>query len=374
MQSPKRLPSSRDIRPQPSPNASTSSGRDSRAETSTGRLENVDFKDKSTSEEPEDEVFSSCRQSFIQKVPHRSLATQSTVISANNFARVPIVRKVAKKSTTYRESSRPDKRDARGGKVTETQASESSSKSAQVRSFRGWTSKGVKARKSYIDSWEEYLKEKNVEAAPDKAFKQFIPPSASNSFQVGVVLGLTDEANYGKYFLARVVAKKGYRIKVAHLFTRGTTTQWFCIDSAELKALEECDLRPELFSLPREMDRDILTFPTVLKNQLEKLKGDGQSQLANPSWFGRPPPSPDRNYFRVGHKLEAIDIRNPALLCPATIKKILPDGQMVKVAFDGFSSSLDQIVSFKDRNLFPVYWHEMTDDALESSGPLPEHG
>ena len=55
----------------------------------------------------------------------------------------------------------------------------------------------------------------------------------------------------------------------------------------------------------------------------------GRSELADSCWFGRPPPSPVRNHFRAGQKLEAIDIRNPALLCPATVKEILSDGSRV---------------------------------------------
>ena len=56
----------------------------------------------------------------------------------------------------------------------------------------------------------------------------------------------------------------------------------------------------------------------------------GVYPLADPKCFGRPPRSPNRNHFRVGQKLEAIDMRNPALLCPATIKEIYPDGKMVR--------------------------------------------
>ena len=133
--------------------------------------------------------------------------------------------------------------------------------------------KGGKEPKMYISNWDEYLREKKVEAAPDEAFKQFIPPPADNLFEIGTILGVVDKAMEGRCFLATVIAKKGYRIQVEHMLTNGSTKQWFCIDSDELKVLKAEDLKKDLFSIPEKFGRDIASFPCYLEKELGKRKG-----------------------------------------------------------------------------------------------------
>lgn len=38
--------------------------------------------------------------------------------------------------------------------------------------------------------------------------------------------------------------------------------------------------------------------------------------------FKREPQTPKRNFFEVGQKLEAVDRKNPHLICPATVGNV----------------------------------------------------
>ena len=63
---------------------------------------------------------------------------------------------------------------------------------------------------------------------------------------------------------------------------------------------------------------------------------------------------PPRNEFRVGHKLEAIDPKNPPLICPATVKEIKRDKLLI--AFDGWSYTSQFWCAYTSRDIFPAGW------------------
>ena len=54
---------------------------------------------------------------------------------------------------------------------------------------------------------------------------------------------------------------------------------------------------------------------------LSKLLQDSKDLMADKSFFKPVPPTPTKNQFEVGMKLEAIDRKNPFLIAPATIGK-----------------------------------------------------
>ena len=66
------------------------------------------------------------------------------------------------------------------------------------------------------------------------------------------------------------------------------------------------------------------------------------------------PPGP--NFFKVGHRLEAIDSEHPALICVASVAQV--QGFRILVHFDGFSRAHDFWENANSPNLFPVGWCE----------------
>ena len=197
---------------------------------------------------------------------------------------------VAKKSTTFRKnvpdemrgrisserlphcSQNDDQKRVLGGAVLEDVAGCRKLPPPMKRNSEGKRRAArSKEPKVYIHSWEEYLREKNVEAAPTKAFKQRIPPP-KNQFVLGTVLALKNDLAVGKFFLVQVGEKKGFRIKLQYVFTHDKAT-WRAIDSETIEALEPKDLKPANFSLPPGYTSDITRFPKKLEKKLTWFLG-----------------------------------------------------------------------------------------------------
>ena len=74
--------------------------------------------------------------------------------------------------------------------------------------------------------------------------------------------------------------------------------------------------------------------------------------MAPPQAFKPEPPTPAENYFKIGQKLEAVDKKNPHLICPATITDVKDD--QIYITFDGWSGAF--WCPYFDRDIFPVGW------------------
>lgn len=82
--------------------------------------------------------------------------------------------------------------------------------------------------------------------------------------------------------------------------------------------------------------------------------------------FQQEPPRPERNCFKVGMKLEAVDRKNPHFICPATVGGLR--GVEVLVTFDGWQGAFDYYCRFDSRDIFPVGWCSLTGDNLQPPG------
>ena len=78
------------------------------------------------------------------------------------------------------------------------------------------------------------------------------------------------------------------------------------------------------------------------------------------------PPSPAKNHFQPGMKLEAVDRKNPYLICPATVGEVR--GQEIFVMFDGWRGAFDYWCPFDSRDIFPVGWCALTKHSLQPPG------
>ncbi|VDM98487.1 unnamed protein product [Thelazia callipaeda] len=79
--------------------------------------------------------------------------------------------------------------------------------------------------------------------------------------------------------------------------------------------------------------------------------------------------------FAIGSKLEATDMCEPHLICPATIAS--HHGRLLRVKYDGWDESYDQLFDYRSANIFPIGWCEMHCyklEAPESSNMTPEYG
>ena len=72
------------------------------------------------------------------------------------------------------------------------------------------------------------------------------------------------------------------------------------------------------------------------------------------------------NAFKVGMKLEAVDLREPALICPATV--VETKGPILRIHFDGWDTGYDQYLDMDSLDIFPVGWCESVGHPLQPPG------
>lgn len=65
-------------------------------------------------------------------------------------------------------------------------------------------------------------------------------------------------------------------------------------------------------------------------------------------------------------KVEAVDRKNPFMICPATIGAV--KGDQIHVTFDGCCGAFDYSCKYDSRDIFPVGWCCLTGDVLQPTG------
>lgn len=69
-------------------------------------------------------------------------------------------------------------------------------------------------------------------------------------------------------------------------------------------------------------------------------------------------------------KLEAVDRKNPQLICPATVGAI--NGDKIHVTFDGWRGAFDYWCRYDSRDIFPVGWCQKSGHPLQPPGQKGE--
>jgi hypothetical protein len=119
---------------------------------------------------------------------------------------------------------------------------------------------------------------------------------------------------------------------------------------------------------PLGYGNDLSKWPKFLEKILSSAHTG--SVFAPDTAFKQPPLKPLKNEFKVNHKLEAVDPKNPHLICPATVKELTRD--KILISFDGWSNSSQFWIPFTSRDLFPCGWCKRTGHVLQHPGDLDE--
>uniref|UniRef100_A0A672LSB9 Uncharacterized protein n=1 Tax=Sinocyclocheilus grahami TaxID=75366 RepID=A0A672LSB9_SINGR len=67
--------------------------------------------------------------------------------------------------------------------------------------------------------------------------------------------------------------------------------------------------------------------------------------------------------FRIGMKVEAVDLMEPRLVCVATVTRIVH--RLLRIHFDGWEDEYDQWVDCESPDLYPVGWCQLTGYQLQ---------
>uniref|UniRef100_A0A3Q2DEJ6 Scm polycomb group protein like 2 n=1 Tax=Cyprinodon variegatus TaxID=28743 RepID=A0A3Q2DEJ6_CYPVA len=208
-------------------------------------------------------------------------------------------------------------------------------------------------------SWEDYLRETSSVAASPSCFKQSrIPPS--NDFKAGMKLEARDPRNSNSVCIATVMGMMGTRLRLRLDGSDNTNDFWRLVDSSEIQPIGTCERSGDMLQPPLGFRMNASSWPMFL---LRTLSG---AEIAPASAFKKEPASPSKNYFQPGMKLEAVDRKNPYLICPATVGEVR--GQEIFVMFDGWRGAFDYWCPFDSRDIFPVGWCSLTKHSLQPPG------
>ncbi|KAM6151464.1 sex comb on midleg-like protein 2 [Rhynchocyon petersi] len=207
--------------------------------------------------------------------------------------------------------------------------------------------------------WDNYLKETGSVGAPPEYFRQSkIPPV--NDFKVGMKLEAHDPRNTTSVCIATVVGITGARLRLRLDGSDNRNDFWRLVDSPDIQPVGTCEKEGDLLQPPLGYQMNVSSWPMFL---LRTLSG---SEMAPSTFFKHEPPRPTVNNFEVGMKLEAIDRKNPYLICPATIGDVR--GDEIYITFDGWSGAFDYWCKYDSRDIFPVGWCHLTGDVLQPPG------
>ncbi|KAM7012139.1 sex comb on midleg-like protein 2 isoform 3-T4 [Tautogolabrus adspersus] len=208
-------------------------------------------------------------------------------------------------------------------------------------------------------SWEEYLKETSAMPAPPSCFRQArVPPS--NDFKVGMKLEAHDPRNSTSVCIATVMGLTGVRLRLRLDGSDNSNDFWRLVDSSDIQPIGTCEKNGDMLQPPLGFRMNASSWPMFL---LRTLNG---AEMAPATAFKKEPLRPTQNHFKPGMKLEAVDKKNPYLICPATIGEV--KGDEVFIMFDGWRGAFDYWCKYDSRDIFPVGWCSLTKHSLQPPG------
>ncbi|XP_069959738.1 polycomb protein Scm isoform X4 [Cherax quadricarinatus] len=211
-------------------------------------------------------------------------------------------------------------------------------------------------------NWEDYLIETNSVPSPAKCYKQHkIPPK--NEFRIGMKLEALDPRNLTSTCIATVVGTLGPRLRLRLDGSDNKNDFWRLVDcNNEIHPIGHCEEHGGMLQPPLGFRMNASSWPMFL------LKTLHNAEVSPPHIFRTEPPTPPKNYFEVGMKLEAVDKKNPQLICAATVGAV--NGDMIHVTFDGWRGAFDYWCRYDSRDIFPVGWCAMSGHPLQPPGQM----
>ncbi|EDL40796.1 sex comb on midleg-like 2 (Drosophila), isoform CRA_b [Mus musculus] len=221
---------------------------------------------------------------------------------------------------------------------------------------------GQTANEDHFD-WDKYLKETGSISAPSEYFRQSKTPP-TNEFKIGMKLEARDPRNIDSVCVASVIGITGARLRLRLDGSDNKNDFWRLVDSSDIQPVGTCEQGGDLLQPPLGYTLNTSSWPMFL---LRVLTG---SELAPAVFFKEEPPRPLQNNFIVGMKIEAVDRKNPFMICPATIGAVC--GDQLHITFDGWSGAFDYWCDYDSRDIFPVGWCRLTGDVLQPPGKIVE--
>ncbi|CAB1349729.1 unnamed protein product [Coregonus sp. 'balchen'] len=168
-------------------------------------------------------------------------------------------------------------------------------------------------------SWDQYLGEEKVIAAPLRLFTegQSFPPSRSG-FKAGMRLEGIDPLHPSMFCVLSVAEVIGYRLRL-HIDSYSECYDfWVNADSPDIRPAGWCESTGHQLHPPKGYNESEFNW--------EKYQEACNAQAAPKNLFKSQNGTMSTSKFQVGMKLEAVDRKNPCLVCDASSPHIHPVG------------------------------------------------
>lgn len=169
-----------------------------------------------------------------------------------------------------------------------------------------------------------------------------------------------DPRNVTTTCIATVVAVLGPRLRLRLDGSDNKNDFWRLVDSNEIHPIGHCEQNGGMLQPPLGYRMNASSWPNFLVKTLH------QAVQATQDLFQKEPPTPKTNLFLVGQKLEAVDKKNPQLICCATVNAVKED--QIHITFDGWRGAFDYWCRYDSRDIFPVGWCEKSCHPMQPPG------
>ncbi|XP_054553800.1 lethal(3)malignant brain tumor-like protein 3 isoform X2 [Talpa occidentalis] len=195
--------------------------------------------------------------------------------------------------------------------------------------------------------WASYLEEERAVAVPAKLFKEYQSfPYNKNGFKVGMKLEGVDPEHQSVYCVLTVAEVCGYRIKLHFDGYSDCYDFWVNADALDIHPVGWCEKTGHKLHPPKGYKEEEFNWQTYLKTC--------KAQAAPKSLFENQNITVIPSGFRVGMKLEAVDKKNPAFICVATVTDMVDNRFLVH--FDNWDESYDYWCEAASPHIHPVGW------------------
>ncbi|KAM4656511.1 lethal(3)malignant brain tumor-like protein 3 isoform 5-T6 [Amazona ochrocephala] len=191
--------------------------------------------------------------------------------------------------------------------------------------------------------------EDDEENADEDEYQSF--PQGRNGFKAGMKLEGLDPEHPSRFCVLTVAEVQGYRMRLHFDGYPECYDFWVNADSSDIHPVGWCEKTSHKLLPPKGFKEGEFSWTSYLKNC--------KAQAAPKSLFKTLSTPVTPSGFRLGMKLEAVDKKNPSLMCVATIMDMVDNRLLVH--FDNWDESYD-------------YWCEASSPYIRPVGYCQETG
>nr|XP_023678666.1 lethal(3)malignant brain tumor-like protein 4 isoform X3 [Paramormyrops kingsleyae] len=201
--------------------------------------------------------------------------------------------------------------------------------------------------KKKLWSWDQYLEEEKAAMAPVRLFteEQSLPQNR-NGFKAGMRLEGIDPLHPSMFCVLSVAEVIGYRLRLHFDGYPECYDFWVNADSPDIRPAGWCETTGRKLHPPKGSKDEEFSW--------EQYEQTCDILVAPKTLFKKQTPIESISSFQVSMKLEAVDRKNPCLVCVASVADVIDHRFLVH--FDNWDDTYDYWCDPSSPHVHPVGW------------------